>query len=82
MSFCATVLAADISQMMVKLVNQYVWVVKVFLARYVDRLLTMNVAAERLLLSPRESDSESGHVYAIMLGEKFESIFGALLNRD
>ena len=74
--------AADISQMVVKLVNQYIGVVKIVLTRYVDSLLTMNVTSQCLLLSPRESDSESRHVDAIMLGEKFESILGALLNGD
>jgi len=81
-SFGTAVFAADISQMMVKLVNQYVGVIEVFLARYVDRLLTMNVTSQCLLLSPGESDSESRHIDAIMLGEEFESILGALLNRD
>ena len=63
--------AADISQMMVKLVNQYIGVVEILLTRYVDSFLTMNVTSQCLLLSARESDSESRHVDAIMLGEKF-----------
>jgi len=57
--------------MMVKLVNQYIGVVEILLTRYVDSFLTMNVTSQCLLLSARESDSESRHVDAIMLGEKF-----------
>jgi hypothetical protein len=45
MSFCTAVLAADIPEMMVKLVNQYIGVIEIVLTRYVDRLLTMNVAS-------------------------------------
>src|SRR5207249_7640215 len=44
-SLCTAVFAADISQMVVKLVNQYIRVVEIFLARYVDRLFTMDVAS-------------------------------------
>jgi hypothetical protein len=76
--FGATVLSTNISQVMVKLVNQHVGVEEIFLTRYVDSLLTMDVAAESPLLSPRESDSKSRHFNAIMLGEEFQRLFGPL----
>jgi len=44
MSFRAAMFAPNISQMMVKLVNQHIWVKEIFLARYVDSLLTMSIA--------------------------------------
>ena len=82
MSLSAAVLATDISQMMVKLVNQHVRVVEVFLARNVDRLLTMDVASERPLLPPRKSHSEGGHFHSIVLGEELERVLWASLYCD
>ncbi len=75
-------LAANISQMMVKLVNQHVRVVEIVLAGYVDGLFTMDVASKRPLLPPGESDSESRHFNAIMLGEEFKRVLWTLLDRD
>jgi len=68
--------------MMVKLVNQYIRVVEIFLVGYVDRFFTMDVASKRPLLSAGESDSKSRHFNAIMLGEEFESVLWTLLDRD
>ena len=82
MSFSTAVFASNISQMMVELVNQHIRVVEILLARYVDRLLTMNIAPQRPLLSPRKSYSESGQLNTIMLREELERILGALLDRD
>ena len=80
MSLRPTVLSPNIPQVMVKLVDQHVGVEEIFLTRYVDSLLTMDVAAESPLLSPRESDSKGRHFNAIMLGEEFQRLFRPLLD--
>ena len=82
MSFRAAVLTANISQMVVKLVNEHIRVVEIFLIGYVDRFFTMDIASKRPLLPARESDSESRHFNAIMLGEEFKRVLRTLLDRD
>jgi len=68
--------------MMVKLVNQHVRVIEIFLVGYVDRFFTMDVASKRPLPPARESDSESRHFNAVMLGEEFKRVLWTLLDRD
>ena len=80
MSFRAAMFPSDISQVVVEFVNQHIRVVEILLARYVDRLLAMNVAAQGLLLSRGEPDSKRRHVNTIVFGEEFERVLGTSLD--
>ena len=80
LGLCAAMFPSDISQVVVEFVNQHVRVVEILLARYVDRLLAMNVAAQGLLLSRGEPDSKRRHVNTIVFGEEFERVLGTSLD--
>src|SRR5437870_13393573 len=81
MSFRAAVLTANISQMVVKLVNEHIRVVEILLIGYVDRFFTMDIASKRPLLPARASASDSRHYNAIMLGEGFKRVLRTLVDR-
>ena len=75
-------LSANMSEVMVELVDYDVGIVEEFLTGDVDRLVPMDIASECFLLSAWKSHLQSRSLYSVVFAEKIESFFGTLSDRD
>lgn len=74
MSFCAPMFSSNVPKVMVEFVDEDVWVVQIILAGDIDRLVSMDVAAQRAFFPSGQADSEFRFLYMKVLGEELQCI--------
>lgn len=77
MSFCATMFSSNVSEVMVKLVDDDIWIVQIVLTRDVDRLLPVYITAESTFLPSGQANSEFRLLDVEVLGEELQRVLGS-----